>query len=429
MEFKDLLFTGVKTVLTSLGIPVPIEDLLKGFLSLVEKIDQLGEDEVLKVALYWALYKAVEDALKEFEKEYNRREDFQNAVKNLFKELDKRLTALGENKEIFELSKFSLNNFYGTEAVGEILRILKEVVDKTLKPMEDFPAGQFKGLVEDRLKLFFWIVVEEDENSFKKLLDNFSRESIKEKLRKYYIDRYLSKIVKEFAIDPIFGEKNEIPLEKVYIEPHYGVYDGKKFKKAEKSIFEELYPDFREGRSKLILILGFPGEGKTSLARKIIYDFKTHRLDIQKVYLLKLREVEDPEELLKGNPKAIKQELERLIFGEEDLKLDDFKNSVVILDGLDELLMTKNYLSNKGEEFIEQLLKFLKNQSQWRNLQIVITSRLGYVEPKNLYKLKGLKILKLEGFDLAQQKEWIKKYSQYHPDKGHYLKQIEDISE
>ena len=57
MELKDFLFTGVKTIRISLGIPVPIEDLLKGFLSLVEKIDQLGEDEVLKVALYWALRK------------------------------------------------------------------------------------------------------------------------------------------------------------------------------------------------------------------------------------------------------------------------------------------------------------------------------------------------------------------------------------
>jgi len=445
MGFKEELLKGIKVIRTSLGIPVPVEDLLGGFFSLVEKLDQLGENEVLRVALYWALYKSLEDALKELGKEFEQREDFKKAVKDLFRELDKKLTALSENGEIFDLNKFSLNNFYETEAVKKLLEILNEVVDKNLKPIEGFPADNLKRLVRSRLKLFFWIVVEEDENRFKKLLDNLKRESSGEKLKGYYIDRYLSKEIKEFTSDPIFGEENEIPLEKVYIEPHYAEYQGDededifeiikiedkdKFKRVEKSIFKELYPNLKEGKDKLILILGHPGEGKTSLARKIVYDYKTHRLDIKKdVYLLKLREVENPQELLKGHPKTIKQELENLIFGEENFKLDNFKNSIVILDGLDELLITENYLSDKGEQFIKQLLKVLKTQSRWENLKIIITSRLGYVEPEKLYGLKGLKILKLEGFNLEQQKEWIRKYSQYHPDKAHYLEEIENIPE
>ncbi len=447
MEFKEFLLKGIKVIRTSLGIPVPVEDLLGGFLSLVEKLDQLGENEVLRVALYWALYKSLEDALKELGKEFEQQKYFQEAVKNLFRELDKKLTALSENGEIFDLSRFSLNNFYETEAVKEILRILNEVVDRNLKPIEGFPADDLKRLVRNRLKLFFWIVVEEDENRFKKLLDNLKRESSGEKLKEYYIDRYLSKEVKEFTSDPIFGKENEIPLEQVYVEPHYAEYQGSKdegifeiikiedkdkFKRVEKSIFEELYPNLKEGRDKLILILGHPGEGKTSLARKIVYDYKTHRLDIEKdIYLLKLRDVRKRkiDDLLTGDPEIIKEELENLIFGEENLKLDNFKKSVVILDGLDELLMTENYLSDKGEQFIKQLLKVLNTQSQWKDLQIVITSRLGYVEPKKLYKLKGLKILKLEGFNLEQQKEWIREYSQYHPDKVHYLEQIERVPE
>jgi len=55
MGFKEFLLKGVKVIRTSLGLPVPVEDLLGGFFSLVEKLDQLGENEVLRVALYWAL--------------------------------------------------------------------------------------------------------------------------------------------------------------------------------------------------------------------------------------------------------------------------------------------------------------------------------------------------------------------------------------
>ncbi|HIC09079.1 MAG TPA: hypothetical protein EYO62_03410, partial [Aquificales bacterium] len=70
MGFKEFLLKGIKVIRTSLGLPVPVEDLLGGFFSLVEKLDQLGENEVLRVALYWALYKSLEDALKELGKEF-----------------------------------------------------------------------------------------------------------------------------------------------------------------------------------------------------------------------------------------------------------------------------------------------------------------------------------------------------------------------
>jgi len=46
MGFKEFLLKGIKVIRTSLGLPVPVEDLLGGFLSLVEKLDQLGENEV-----------------------------------------------------------------------------------------------------------------------------------------------------------------------------------------------------------------------------------------------------------------------------------------------------------------------------------------------------------------------------------------------
>ena len=91
MGFKEILLSGAKLLRTSLGVPIPVEDLLRGLFSLIEKIDQLEEDEVLKVALYWALYKAVEDSLKELTENTAPPEELQKAIKNLFRELDKRL--------------------------------------------------------------------------------------------------------------------------------------------------------------------------------------------------------------------------------------------------------------------------------------------------------------------------------------------------
>jgi len=113
MALKEILTNTTKILRVSLGISLPFEDLIKGFLSLVERLDQLGEDEVLRVALYWAVYQAIGDTLKELGKDFDHNEDFQEAIKNLFGKLDEKLTPLGEEKkEIFDLNRFSLKNFY-----------------------------------------------------------------------------------------------------------------------------------------------------------------------------------------------------------------------------------------------------------------------------------------------------------------------------
>ncbi|WP_461829732.1 pentapeptide repeat-containing protein [Aquifex sp.] len=427
-------------------VNIPYAKILNVFFKIIKHIQVVNEQDVLYVILSTATIKTVGEALSEFgldEEVYNKLSDEdKKKIQNFIKEINEGLKNLKQkNPDIFDICKFDLNNFYENEAIKEILNLisksvenLKEIKYEYKNETKKFHIEDFKRKSKEYLKKNFWLVVEGDKDRFKKFLEKIGNQSCKENLKISYKNTYYAEIIKEFEVEPIFNDKKEVALKDVYVEPYYYIYEDKnEHRIIKESILKYLYSAFKQEKPNLIIILGYPGEGKTSLARKIIYDFVNNQIDIYKnIYLLKLRYVKKPQDVLKENVEdinieSIKWELEQIIFRKNaEFKLEDFEDSIIILDGLDELLMAQNYLSDRADKFIEGLLT--KLQIQYPNLKIVITSRLGYLNENKLARLgeDSIKILKLHEFTEEQQKEWIKKYSKFYPEKIEYLEKIEN---
>ena len=177
---------------------------------------------------------------------------------------------------------------------------------------------------------------------------------------------------------------------------------------------------FHNPESRLLLLLGYPGQGKTSFcqyfshqdAEEINAQEKT--LSEAKVFYLRLRDVHAKN--LFTRPMAIIQKhLSEEIFDTADeLKSQDLASSVLILDGLDEVAMRENNTKDSVSDFCLKLERELA-KSRWQNLRIILTSRYGYVNLERLKK-RDLIVAEIGRLDFKQQKTWLKTYSQDQPD-------------
>ncbi len=85
-------------------------------------------------------------------------------------------------------------------------------------------------------------------------------------------------------------------------------------------------------------------------------------------------------------------------------------NSILILDGLDELYMKGNLKLPQVDDLCREFLKY----AEAGNLRILVTSRYGYIDLDKLKKRDAV-ILQLKEFDLGQQKQWLTRYKNFHP--------------
>lgn len=231
----------------------------------------------------------------------------------------------------------------------------------------------------------------------------------------------------------VFEDKNGMTLKDIYIEPEFKVnkkcfgdtdkrckvnhyHDDKSFFKHGKKLnLHQYIDDFLNERNSLDLnnstheityIFGYPGQGKSSFCKRFMYDVVIGRNVYAKdVYLLKLRDVRKAKELIDNPYESILRELENNI----GITISNFDNSILILDGLDELYMKQGIGSSDVESFCLNINNEKKKQ------KIIITSRYGYIDYSKIYR-KNVLLLQLGLFDLEKQKQWLKKYKVFHPD-------------
>ncbi|MDF2189338.1 SMEK domain-containing protein [Paraflavitalea sp. CAU 1676] len=250
----------------------------------------------------------------------------------------------------------------------------------------------------------------------------------KQELSEYY------RGLKDMYYDTVMSDERGMTLDQIYTEPSFSILhsafsrDDDRFRNKDKQKFYEadarykiieFFEDLEEGRNplclqktnKLILILGYPGQGKSSFCKKFINDYiLKSKTDLRQIFYFPLRSVRQVREFI-YNPLSVLYS-EACSFIEKPLDKSEFNKSLLILDGLDELYMRENL---KLDEIDRLCIELVRLTEKFNNLQIIVTSRYGYVDDEKLTR-ENVLIMHLSSLTLNLQQDWLSKYSVYHPE-------------
>ena len=169
--------------------------------------------------------------------------------------------------------------------------------------------------------------------------------------------------------------------------------------------------------AKLILLLGDPGQGKSSFCKHLLHHCIADKPK-QKIFFIPLRYVDKPHTWLNSPIESIVEQINNdlnnkyIPEGEKcEFVRNELNNALIVLDGLDELCMIENMEKREAEAFCKELLRQCRNAS----FKILVTSRYGYVDTTQLEK-QDLLVLQLSPLSLEQQQTWLQKYRWFHPE-------------
>jgi len=243
----------------------------------------------------------------------------------------------------------------------------------------------------------------------------------------------------------IFKDEKGMRLFDIYIEPYYAIHetcvnkdhDLYKNKKAAGGFYQVQIsihtliaetladrpnlPPITTRNPRLTLVLGYPGQGKTSFIKRLLNDHIAQSPD-RPAYLVRLRRIVNPRDL-RNDPFAV---LEKEIISQAESYLNqialevDLRNALLLLDGLDELYIKSDMSSQDVDEIVYEINR---TAEQYPNLHIVLTSRYGYVNLEKILK-NNILILQLAEFTPEQQSDWLKRYLIFYPESGFDLNKL-----
>jgi uncharacterized protein YjbI with pentapeptide repeats/archaellum biogenesis ATPase FlaH len=249
-----------------------------------------------------------------------------------------------------------------------------------------------------------------------------------------FLKQYYQQIEDDFIKTPVLNNDKNMTLNDIYIEPTFDFLSNHLKKEKEKyyeqfttvkdnqSIHNFIYSylknksscnneQFQSKNSNIVLILGQPGQGKSSFSKKFMFDYISKNFDIkEQVFMLRLRDISNTLNLLDNPIDSLGEKLNKIIGFTPNLE----EETILLLDGLDELTMKEQLVSSKIDDFLETLISCLKD---YPKLKLIITSRTLYVNLEKLEKrLKDdILTLHLKAFDLEKQKLWLEKYKEFYP--------------
>lgn len=240
--------------------------------------------------------------------------------------------------------------------------------------------------------------------------------------QQYFVDLY--------SVRKLFLEKEQmdgIRLSDVYVLPEYEVrWFSKTNENSDCSLVEfilefisEKFPfthwsHIRSGSefvsADAMFIFGLPGIGKTSLVAHLIQlreikEILTDSDDERKIFTIRLREFN---KVTERNPVANILEYLNSLDDNTDaskLSLNDMKNSLFILDGLDELCAIHGISGKQIKVYCDNILRSLKDMGG----KIIITSRLNVLDIDN-YASNDAIVVHLKPFSNHHRKMWFDKY-------------------
>jgi len=315
IDFVDLLMEGLKLsskttkedwddILSS----IPIVKTLRFIYKLEELIERVPKEDVVAYAVFQGAVVSFADTLSEF---YFTEEQKREIIKGLLPLERERVEELKRLEEL-QLDKFDPSELDNPES--NVYKKLCEIFIDPIKSYSFVNLGDFEREFREGLKLNFWKVVEKHSNEYKFLVESLDKRWHKESLKRFKKDRYYANILKEYEDEPIFGDERNVTLKDVYVSPEFRVFRGcvkreefftedneclplnderrrdefllyKNCKDLHTFVYSILNGSLNDEERKtfnsdplLIVILGYPGEGKSSFCRRFIYDFKRREI-------------------------------------------------------------------------------------------------------------------------------------------------------
>ncbi|XP_023211130.1 uncharacterized protein LOC111613996 isoform X2 [Centruroides sculpturatus] len=187
------------------------------------------------------------------------------------------------------------------------------------------------------------------------------------------------------------GKRHDFPLKDYFIELRVEKADLFGKKSGEKISLNEIFSIEQDGH-QTILVTGDPGYGKTTLCKKIVYDWATtnYLKHFDLTFIVILRELGD-----RSVNDALLNNMHEYSSINKDWKFQDRqRNILVILDGLDEIV-------DKSK-----IITFIRQESLYisRRMTIMVTSRLEAAEDIREHMNMRFSI---EGFSPEYRKKYV----------------------
>lgn len=326
------------------------------------------------------------------------------------------------------LVDFDLADFWNCSPV----RPFSEYFENLIKRIENKKRIRIKGDLQEWSPIFFTSLLENTSLKYSQLNKTLNSKTFKSLKDKGALDKYRIQLL-NFYNEKISLEKTKtILLSQIYVEPSFHIFEkclnfnDKRntyqhpflpssfidigYEKPLYNFILDWYDNnsikidcFYKKNPRLILLYGYPGQGKTSFCKRLLNGILAENL-LKNVFYIKLDMIRDVKNFSEDPLSEIREYLDKT--DKLNITASTLEKSFLILDGLDELRMMKG-LDN---ETIELIIKQLTHECKHNNgLKILITSRYGYVNLKEVYP-KRILIFQLSEFDKEQQKNWLKKY-------------------
>ena len=257
-----------------------------------------------------------------------------------------------------------------------------------------------------------------------------------ERERRAALHRYYEGLKNEYQA-VVLNDDQKMTLADIYIEPGVRLWKGclqqadapggrelfryiseRSLHRLVNGFFVEKPPaDFPEvvvQNPRLLLLLGQPGQGKTSFCRRFLYEhIRPEERDANRIFYIRLRDIASVRDLFNNPLDTLQAHVQHSIDRNRDyLDKELFCSATWVLDGLDELVLREANQQGETENFIKDLLRLLE---RYPDLYILLTSRFGQVE-LDKFKKRPMLVAAIAGLTEAQQVEWLGKYKGFHPE-------------
>lgn len=171
--------------------------------------------------------------------------------------------------------------------------------------------------------------------------------------------------------------------------------------------------DEKKSLGSILVLLGQPGQGKSSFCTYLAHNILVNEQEVNiNIFKIRLRDLDEKDKFINDPLHTIIDYIRTK--GDREFKqfsLDngDFKNSLFLLDGLDEFYMNKNLGSQDIQRLFEQLETQL-NKNPNDKIRCIITSRLNYFRPDTEASSRNIVTLRLDYLNEEEQNHWLDKY-------------------
>jgi hypothetical protein len=309
---------------------------------------------------------------------------------------------------------FDINKIDSNELVCFYKEHFYELLENRLEnDLEKIPF--VKNHIDNYLKLNILKLLEEESLLYKQFSAYYKSSTYCEEKRILLNAIYEEKIALDFY-SIVLNDSACLTLHDLYIEPSFKVhkknldtrtYTSKLYKRIPNfkfhdfiiDVFNKKNPHFiKEDEINTIFIAGYPGQGKSSFCKAFVNAQIKNKHLKENIALIKLKDIDEPKKLLDDIEGTIKKYIE---YDEDNLE-----NYIIVLDGLDELYMKSSLTLHEIDQICHRLIR--------SNFKVILTTRYQYID-FGLFDEKNCLALGLGELSKEQQKEWLNKYSSYHP--------------